>query len=196
MERQARRGDGEYPDRCRIRALGVLALVAILGLAGAAAIAAPQPEPEVRIARLHYPGGGDWYCDPSSLPNWLEAFAARTDIRCAETAAIVTLDSEDLYQYPLLYASGHGRIALSDEQLQLLRRYLEAGGFLYVDDNYGLDASFRQLVARLYPDESLQPLSSQHPSIIRFMIWPVCRRYMNTTGNRRRASAYFEAAVW
>jgi hypothetical protein len=75
----------------------------------------------------------------------------------------VTLDSEDLYRYPLLYVSGHGRIGLEDHEVAELRRYLEAGGFLYADDNYGLDASFRELMARLYPDEELVPLSSDHP---------------------------------
>ena len=65
----------------------------------------------MRIARLHYGGGGDWYCDPSSLPNWLEQFAARTGIPTADAEAMVTLDSEDLYRYPFLYLSGHGRIA-------------------------------------------------------------------------------------
>lgn len=118
---------------------------------------------EVRIARLHYDGGGDWYCDPSSLPNWLELFAARTGVRTAGSEVVLTLDSEDLYQYPFLYLSGHGRIALSDPELVELRRYLDAGGFLYADDNYGLDASFREMVHQLYPGQELIPLGSNHP---------------------------------
>lgn len=119
--------------------------------------------PEVRIARLHYDGGGDWYCDPSSLGNWLESFSLRTGIPTAQTAAVVTLDSEDLYQYPFLYVSGHGRITLSEPDLEELRRYLDAGGFLYADDNYGLDASFRQTVSRLFPEEELVPVGAEHP---------------------------------
>jgi hypothetical protein len=119
--------------------------------------------PEVRIARLHYDGGGDWYCDPSSLPNWLEYFRNRTGIPTAETDAVVTLDSEDLFQYPFLYVSGHGRIAPSAQDLQELRRYLDAGGFLYADDNYGLDASFRQMVSDLYPEQELVPIGPEHP---------------------------------
>jgi len=118
---------------------------------------------KVRIARLHYGGGGDWYCDPSALPNWLEIFEARTGISTDKTEATVTLDSEDLYQYPLLYLSGHGRIALTENELSELRRYLAAGGFLYADDNYGLDPSFRVLVEQLYPDRELVKLSSEHP---------------------------------
>jgi hypothetical protein len=119
--------------------------------------------PEVRIARLRYQGGGDWYCDPSSLSNWLREFQRRTGIPTAASEAVVTLDSEDLYRYPLLYVSGHGRIALDDQEIGELRRWLDAGGFLYADDNYGLDPSFRELVARLYPEQELEPLGSGHP---------------------------------
>jgi len=117
---------------------------------------------EVRIARLRYQGGGDWYCDPSSLPNWLREFRRRTGVPTASTEAVVTLDSEDLYRYPILYVSGHGRIDLSDAQVDALRHYLDAGGFLYADDNYGLDASFRDLASRLYPEQDLEPLASDH----------------------------------
>jgi hypothetical protein len=117
----------------------------------------------VTIARLHYEGGGDWYCDPSSLPNWLSVFEARTGIPTTEREIVVTLDSEDLYSYPFMYLSGHGRIALDQEDLTELRRYLDAGGFLYADDNYGLDPSFRAMVAELFPDDPLEPISSGHP---------------------------------
>lgn len=142
----------------RISAVVVLALIISGG-----ALARPGQLGRVQIARLHYEGGGDWYCDPSSLPNWMELFQARTGIPTADTEAVVTLDSEDLYQYPFLYASGHGRIALAENDLTELRRYLEAGGFLYVDDNYGMDPSFRTMIAALFPDDELAPIGSDHP---------------------------------
>jgi len=135
----------------------------ILLLSAGICQAAAPVEPEVRIARLHYDGGGDWYCDPSSLPNWLDTFSKRTGIITAADEAVVTLDSEDLYRYPFLYLSGHGRIVLNDVEIKELRRYLDAGGFLYADDNYGLDASFREMVADLYPDAALAPLPMSHP---------------------------------
>jgi len=148
----------------RIRLLPILLAAVLLTAAGTASAALDRPgAPEVRIARLHYDGGGDWYCDPSSLPNWLELFRQRTGIRTADTDAVVTLDSEDLYRYPFLYLSGHGRVLLNEHELAELRRYLDAGGFLYADDNYGMDKSFREMVARLYPDEKLEPLPSNHP---------------------------------
>jgi hypothetical protein len=155
-----RRGHG---GRRRARAGLAIGLGLAVVLAAGAVPARQDSLGKVRIARLQYDGGGDWYCDPSSLPNWLELFNERTGIPTAEREAVVTLDSEDLYQYPFLYASGHGRIALSDADLAELRRYLAAGGFLYADDNYGFDASFRQLVRELYPDAELTPLAGTHP---------------------------------
>ncbi len=147
----------------RRSAAAVLLLAAVCLAAPAPAVAAPGDEPEVRIARLRYGGGGDWYCDPSSLPNWHREFTRRTGIPTAVTEAVVTLDSEDLYRYPLLYVSGHGRITLGDDEIAELRRYLDAGGMLYADDNYGLDGSFRELVAALYPEQELEPLGGGHP---------------------------------
>jgi Domain of unknown function (DUF4159) len=134
----------------------------VLGLAGSSS-AVGIVKSEIRIARLQYDGGGDWYCDPSSIPNWLDTFGQRTGIVTAKEEAVVTLDSEDLYAYPFMYLSGHGRILLEEKELVELRQYLDAGGFLYADDNYGLDTSFRQMVADLYPDSPLVPLPVTHP---------------------------------
>lgn len=93
-------------------ALAALTVLAVL-LAGAEVRGASTEGPGLlQVARLQYGGGGDWYCNPTSLPNWLQQFAARTGIPTARREAIVTLDSEDLHRYPLLYLSGHGRIAL------------------------------------------------------------------------------------
>lgn len=140
----------------------LVVVVALLG--GVPAHARPDARDPLalRVARLHYGGGGDWYCNPSSLPNLLREFRERTGIATTATEAVVTLDSEDLYRYPLLYASGHGRIALTPEELADLRRYLDAGGFLWADDNYGFDPSFREVVAQLYPDCELAPIGSGH----------------------------------
>jgi hypothetical protein len=148
------------------RLAGILVMLAMLvPLASEAAPGRPGTgrADVVTIARLRYPGGGDWYCDPSSLANWLREFQQRTGVPTASTEAVVTLDSEDLYRYPLLYISGHGRIALDQEEVAELRHWLDAGGFLYVDDNYGLDPSLRELVRQLYPEQDLEPIGSGHP---------------------------------
>jgi len=150
-------------SRLRFLAGAALGCLAVLGLLAAGHVGAQPAGDEITIARLNYGGGGDWYCDPSSLPNWLREFRLRTGIPTAAVEAVVTLDSEDLYQYPFLYLSGHGRIALDDTELAELRRYLMAGGFLYADDNYGLDASFREMVAALFPDNPLVRLPAAFP---------------------------------
>lgn len=116
-----------------------------------------------QIARLHYSGGGDWYANPSSLPNLHRELARRVGLPVADREAVVTLDDERLFGYPLLYVTGHGTFRPTPADLERLRRYLDAGGMLWVDDNYGLDASFREMVHRLYPDRELLPLGSDQP---------------------------------
>lgn len=151
------------PVRAGRLAVAALAIAVGMGPVAGRPARAATPTPAIQVGRLHYPGGGDWYANPSSLPNWLEQFAARTGLPTAREEAVVTLDSEDLYRYPLLYITGHGRIAFTEPELAELRRYLDAGGFLWADDNYGLDASFRAMVQRLYPDSPLRRIASDAP---------------------------------
>ena len=115
------------------------------------------------IARLQYDGGGDWYANPSSLPNLLEAIRSRTPIRAASEEKVVTLSGDDLWNVPYIYMTGHGNVHWSDADLHTLRRYLEQGGFLHVDDNYGMDASIRGQLARLFPDRPLVEVPLTHP---------------------------------
>ena len=123
----------------------------------------PAEEYGVRIARVKYGGGGDWYADPSSIPNWLAEFEARTGIRTHPEEKVVSLIDENLRAYPFLYMTGHGTIKLTAEEKRALRAHLEAGGFLYADDNYGMDPSFRAMVRELFPEESLVELDTSHP---------------------------------
>lgn len=115
------------------------------------------------IARLNYDGGGDWYANPSSLPNLLREIGARTGIEVSDRATVVRLMDPDLGDYPFLYLTGHGNVRFSEEEVSRLRRFLAAGGFMHVDDNYGLDASFRREVERLYPDRELVEVPLDHP---------------------------------
>ncbi len=116
-----------------------------------------------QLARLHYAGGGDWYANPSSLPNLHRELARRVGMKVAPREAVVTLDDERLFNYPMLYVTGHGTFRPSRSDLDRLRRYLDAGGFLWVDDNYGIDSSFRAAMRELYPDRPLLALGSDHP---------------------------------
>lgn len=115
------------------------------------------------IARVHYEGGGDWYANPSSLPNLLVEIGLRSSVRVSDRPAEVRLTDPDLADYPYLYMTGHGNISLSDREIEALREYLRGGGFLHADDNYGLDASFRREVLRLYPDAELTDVPLDHP---------------------------------
>jgi hypothetical protein len=115
------------------------------------------------IGRLHYDGGGDWYANPSSLPNLLEAIHTRTTLRVAPQERVVTPRDDDLWNLPYIYMTGHGNVRFGDDDLLTLRRYLQQGGFLHVDDNYGMDASIRRELARLFPGEELVEVPLDHP---------------------------------
>jgi hypothetical protein len=115
------------------------------------------------IGRLQYDGGGDWYANPSSLPNLLAAIRAQTSLDVADRERVVTLTGPDLWEVPYLYLTGHGNVLFSDEEVDQLRRYLEQGGFLHADDNYGLDESFRRELAKVFPDRPLVDVPLDHP---------------------------------
>lgn len=138
-------------------ARSLLALILSLGLAGLA-----SAEPFV-IGKLKYGGGGDWYSNPSSLRNLLTEVNARTTIEAAPQEHVVTLMDDDLADYPFLFITGHGNIRFTDEEARRLREYLLAGGFLHVDDNFGINPAFRREVKKVFPDRPLEELPFSHP---------------------------------
>jgi hypothetical protein len=124
---------------------------------------AAREAPRLTIARLQYDGGGDWYANPSSLPNLLAAIRERTALPVEATEARVTLMDDRLWDYPFLHMTGHGNVKFSDDEVKRLREYLERGGFLHADDNYGLDESFRREIKRVFPDRELVDVPLSHP---------------------------------
>ncbi|MBI3891268.1 MAG: DUF4159 domain-containing protein [Candidatus Wallbacteria bacterium] len=122
----------------------------------------PAVDGKWTIARLHYSGGGDWYGNPSSLPNLLRELSARTTVRAANREAVVTLKTNDVFNYPLIYCTGHGNISFSPEEAERLRKYLTSGGFWWADDNYGMDESLRPQLKKLFPDKKLVELPPDH----------------------------------
>lgn len=134
-----------------------------LALALGPAEAPPNPAPVLTIGRLHYDGGGDWYANPSSLPNLLAAIRSRTILRVGTEEKVVTLSDDDLWNVPYIYMTGHGNVRWSDQDLATLRQYLRQGGFLHADDNYGMDASIRRELARLFPGQPLVEVPLDHP---------------------------------
>jgi hypothetical protein len=135
-------------------------LIAVLALATLSSGATPT---RVTIARVQYDGGGDWYANPSSIPNLLQAIAERTTLPVERREARVTLLDDRLWDYPFLHLTGHGNMKLSAREVERLREYLTRGGFLHVSDNYGLDSSFRREIARVFPERSLVDVPLKHP---------------------------------
>lgn len=115
------------------------------------------------IAQLQYDGGGDWYANPSGLPNLMKAISKAMSVRMTDRPANVRLTDPALWSYPYLYMTGHGNVKFSNEEVVLLRRYLMQGGFLHADDNYGLDESFRREMKRVFPDADLVEVPRDHP---------------------------------
>jgi len=108
-----------------------------------------------KIARLKYNGGGDWYNDPSAEVNLLKFIAQNTNIKTKPVYEFVDLSSGNIFAYPFLFMTGHGNIVFSDSDVKKLRTYLESGGFLYVDDDYGLEKAFRREIKKVFPDKDL-----------------------------------------
>jgi len=117
---------------------------------------------EFSIARVNYGGGGDWYCDPSSIPNLLSYLTKNTSIKVAHDEYRIKLTTKELRGHPYLYMTGHGNIRFTDEEIIQLREYLMGGGFLHTDDNYGLNTSFRREMKRVFPDRDFVELPHDH----------------------------------
>lgn len=124
--------------------------------------AQPRSLSSLTIARVKYAGGGDWYNDPSAEVNLLRYVGAQTAIDVNPQYQYVDISSEKLFAYPLLFLTGHGNITLTDFEAQRLRTYLERGGFLYADDDYGMDRSFRREMKKVFPDADFVELPFSH----------------------------------
>lgn len=138
-------------------------MTSLLLTAVALVASSAQATDSITVTRLHYDGGGDWYGNPSSLANLLEAIRERTGIPVASRESTVSLLDPDLRDHPYLYMTGHGNVHFSPEECAALRGYLLGGGFLHADDNYGMDESFRREIRKVFPDEELVDLPPDHP---------------------------------
>ncbi|MBN2279992.1 MAG: DUF4159 domain-containing protein [Candidatus Marinimicrobia bacterium] len=114
------------------------------------------------LARLKYGGGGDWYSDPSSLPNLLQFINETTKIDVNLKEARVSPTDNDFFNFPYLYMTGHGNVKFTETEIEQLQKYFAAGGFLHCDDNYGIDASFRREIKRIFPNHDWVELPFDH----------------------------------
>jgi len=113
------------------------------------------------IVRVRY-GGGDWYNDPDIIPNLAKEINKRTEVKIEEQEKILILSDPEIFSYPFLFITGHGRIQLSKEEQEELRKYLWNGGFVYADDDYGMDKYFRGEINEVFPEYRLVRLPKNH----------------------------------
>ncbi len=146
-----------------------------------------------QFARLHYSGGGDWYNNSDALPNLVNYLNnnLHTDLSIEE--AEVRPDEQKMFDYPFIFMTGHGTVKFSDKDVSNLREYLQRGGFLYVDDDYGLDESFRKEVKKLFPQKEFIELPANHTLFNCYYQFPKGIPKIHKHDDKRpRAFAFFD----
>ncbi|MCE2740742.1 MAG: DUF4159 domain-containing protein [Sphingobacteriales bacterium] len=121
-----------------------------------------SPAPAIKIAKLKYNGGGDWYANKTSLPNLIAFCNKQLNMQIAAEEDIIEVGSAELFNYPFVHLTGHGNIVFSEQEAKNLRNYLLAGGFLHADDNYGLDKFFRREMKKVFPELNWVELPFNH----------------------------------
>lgn len=135
---------------------GILALALLMAMASAA-------QTSVRIGLLKYSGGGDWYANPTSLPNLIRFCNEQTGSNIDPEPVTIEVGSPEIFNLPFVHMTGHGNIVFSDQDIRNLRDYLTGGGFLHVSDNYGLDPYIRREMKRVFPELDFIRLPFDHP---------------------------------
>ena len=115
------------------------------------------------IALLKYSGGGDWYANPTSLPNLIKYCNQTINTKIKPKNAIVTPSSSDIFSYPYVHVTGHGNVVFSPSDVENLRNYMTSGGFLHIDDNYGMNEYIRNEITKLFPNNPLVEIPANHP---------------------------------
>ncbi|WP_138430367.1 DUF4159 domain-containing protein [Fodinibius saliphilus] len=144
-----------------LRTFFVVILLGLLGIFPDHSIA--QKTEAFNLARIKYRGGGDWYNDPSSLKNLAEYSQRHIPIAINPNYDDIPIGSPDIFDYPFAFLTGHGAITINQTEVANIRAYLENGGFLYIDDDYGLDEHFRKTIKKIFPDEELVEIPFDHP---------------------------------
>ncbi|MDE2825535.1 MAG: DUF4159 domain-containing protein [Gemmatimonadota bacterium] len=146
------------------RSVHVLLLCGIiLGWTGYEGRAAERENGRLTIARMKYDGGGDWYNDPEAIPNLVRELQLRAGIETNPDQRVVTLTDDLLFSSPFLFMTGHGEVRWTEPEIRNLHTYLTRGGFLYADDDYGMDEAFRREMKRVFPDKDFVELPFDHP---------------------------------
>ncbi len=115
------------------------------------------------IAILKYNGGGDWYANPTAVPNLIAFSNANINTNIDKNPETVAANSDDIFNFPILFMTGHGNVFLSDDEANNLRNYLISGGFLHISDNYGLDKFIRKEIKKVFPNLEFTEIPNNHP---------------------------------
>ena len=142
----------------RVTVLFLIITLSVLFTGGGAA-----QEKGFQIVRLKFDGGSDWYNDPSAEVNLLKFLQANTTLKVIPEYKFVDIGNDEMFSYPFLFMTGHGNASFSASDAARLRKYLENGGFLYIDDDYGLDKAVRRELKKVFPDRQLTELPYSHP---------------------------------
>ena len=126
----------------------------------------------VKIALLKYNGGGDWYANPTSLTNLIKFCNENTGTNISTEYATVDVGSPDIFNYPFIHMTGHGNVMFSQSDIENLRKYLTSGGFLHIDDNYGLNVFIRREMKKVFPESDFIELPVSHPLYNQFFKFP------------------------
>lgn len=118
---------------------------------------------QIKIGKLRYGGGGDWYANKTALPNLIKFCNTQLSMNLATDEDAVDVNSRNIFSYPYIYMTGHGNVVFSTDEAQNLRNYLIGGGFLHIDDNYGLDKFVRLELKKVFPELELVALPFTHP---------------------------------
>lgn len=122
-----------------------------------------EDRPVLKLGLLKYSGGGDWYSNPTALPNLARFCNGQLGTDFSPDYAVVEVGSAELFNYPFVHMTGHGNVVFSDAEAENLRNYLVAGGFLHIDDNYGIDPYVRVAMKKVFPDQEFIELPFEHP---------------------------------
>ena len=146
-----------------IKSIKIFIIVVSLSFLLEKAVSAQPAGSQFTVARLKYMGGGDWYNDPTAIPNLLDYLRRHTNIDAARDEVKVSILDEDFFSYPFLFMTGHGRISFTSTETERLRTFLTHGGFLFADDDYGMDEHFKREMKKVFPDKQLVEIPFSHP---------------------------------
>ena len=155
------------------------------------------------VAILKYKGGGDWYSNPTALPNLVKYCNDNIDTNINENIKTVETGSTDIFQFPLLHMTGHGNVFFSDDDAKNLRNYLISGGFLHIDDNYGMEPYVTKELKKVFPNSELIEIPNHHLNrlqkitkflALRIISQMVCLKSTNTMAKLHKPLVYFMKA--